>query len=131
MLVSADMYSIYSTAPDDSLQTIRVWDTISGEQIALLSELTQNATFGVFAYSPNGEYFSVGGTIWDTASWQIVQEIEPNRIRETTFSIDSEMFISREDYGDIIFWDVQTGDVIHSLEGTGDFCSVLMAHFSP
>jgi hypothetical protein len=72
MLVSADMYSIYSTAPGDSLQTIRVWDTISSDQIALLSELTQNATFGVFAFNPNGQHFSVGGKLYAIARAEVL-----------------------------------------------------------
>ena len=99
--------------------TVRLWDTTSGTELAVLQRHTGEAWTTVLAFSIDGKMLASGGTdktvqLWDTTTGEphatLIGHI--NSITSLAFSRNSSMLASASADGAIRFWNTETGDPI-------------------
>lgn len=120
-LVTADQYSVSNNVILDGAQTVHVWDIISGEPVTTLSQIPQHITWTDLGFSTDGQLFFVNQwnqvTIWDSTSWEPIAQMEQEGINKGLFTLENDMFITQNHWGDITFWNIQTGTAIYTIEG--------------
>ncbi|KAK4441876.1 hypothetical protein QBC34DRAFT_458153, partial [Podospora aff. communis PSN243] len=115
-------------------QTIKIWDTTSGQCLQTLeghSSWVSSVTF-----SPDGQQLASGSgdqtiKIWDTTSGQCLQTLEghSNSVWSVTFSPDGQQLASGSGDQTIKIWDTTSGQCLQTLEGHS--YSVSSVTFSP
>lgn len=114
---------------------VRLWDARTGEHRAELIGHTDPVV--VLAFSPDGNTLASGSfreiRLWDLTLEQVPRAtvLHGHRDMVTTlaFSPDSKTLASTSFYGTILLWDVQTGQLRHSLSAHTD--SIQALAFSP
>jgi WD40 repeat protein len=96
--------------------TIRVWDVATREQIHALEA---DGNWDVFFAPDDGHVASTRGTIWDIASGEEVRSFETSG-EQARFSPDGTRMASAGYNAPIEVWDVETGQVVQTLEGHTD-----------
>lgn len=111
-------------SPDSTLlasgskdKTVRLWDTTTGDELAILREHTDWTN--VLAFSPNGKRLASGSTdktvrLWDTATGELLSTLTGhlNSIAALAFSPDGSTLASGSADGTIRFWNIETGDLL-------------------
>ena len=128
---SPDGSRIVSGSDDN---TIRLWDTQSGDNIATLEG--HSATVWSVAFSPDGSRIVSGSSdntirLWDTQSGDNIATLEGHSatVLSVAFSPDGSRIVSGSSDNTIRLWDTQSGDNIATLEGHS--ATVLSVAFSP
>ena len=116
---SPDGSRIVSGSDDN---TIRLWDTQSGDNIATLEG--HSGSVRSVAFSPDGSRIVSGSDdntirLWDTQSGDNIATLEGHsfRVNSVAFSPDGSRIVSGSDDNTIRLWDTQSGDNIATLEG--------------
>jgi FOG: WD40 repeat len=81
------------------------------------------------AFAPNGKTLAVGGQkgdepgevlLWDTESWKEKHTLKQDRfVNAVAFSTNSKVVAAVAGGPELRLWDVQKGELIHSLQGHG------------
>ena len=97
-------------------KTVRLWDTDTGDELAILRKHT--GWTNALAFSPNGKRLASGSTdkmvqLWDTDTRELLTTLTGhlNAIAALTFSPDGRTLASASTDGTIRFWDAETGDL--------------------
>ncbi|GEM_PF-3803801 len=112
-LVSQDGRYLISQGEDS---IYKVYDVNIGQEIVNLGRV-EDVTF-----SPNDNYvmLNIGpwrdGEIWDTRTWEKIDEISGFVVYDARFSPDGEKLLIEEWY-DVVLWDLEKRIVIHRFEG--------------
>jgi len=98
-------------------QTVRLWDTDTGDELAILRKHT--GWTNVLAFSPNGKRLASGSTdkrvhLWDTDTRELITTLTGhlNSIAALSFSPDGKTLASGSADGAIRFWNTETGDLL-------------------
>ena len=98
-------------------KTVRLWDTDTGDELAILRKHT--GWTNVLAFSPNGKRFASGSTdkrvhLWDTDTGELITTLTGhlNSIAALSFSPDGKTLASGSADGAIRFWNTKTGDLL-------------------
>ncbi len=115
--------------------TLRVWDLLSGEQIAVAK--AHKKLVRSVAYSPSGDLAISGGDdgiilLWDVEKMRVVKEFtgHTSGIRPSclVWSRDGKRFLSGSWDGSIRLWDIQTDkEVAHLQAGHGRLMSLALS----
>ncbi|EDN93035.1 hypothetical protein SS1G_08900 [Sclerotinia sclerotiorum 1980 UF-70] len=135
--------SVYSVAfsPDGTKvasssydQTIRLWDTTTGESLQTLEGHSNSVTS--VAFSPDGTKVASGShdktiRLWDTITGESLQTLEghSNWVSSVAFSPDGTKVASGSHDKTIRLWDTTTGESLQTLEGHSNWVSSVA--FSP
>lgn len=132
--IAADSWDYYGGGVfQDSLDTIRVWETATGNEI---SDMAQDL-ITIIAFSPNGQYIASGGWdntvhIWETTTGnEIAYMSHGSSVEIVVFSPDGEFVASSEDGMDggiIQIWESMTGNKIARIPYDGRLSHLV---FSP
>ena len=98
-------------------KTVRLWDTTTGEELAILRKHT--GWTNVLAFSPNGKRLASGSIdktvhLWDTNTGKLITTLNGhiNSITALSFSPDGGTLASGSADGTIRFWNTETGDLL-------------------
>ena len=98
-------------------KTVRLWDTDTGDQLAILRKHT--GWTNVLAFSPNGKRLASGSLdktvhLWDTDTGKLITTLTGhlNSIAALSFSPDGKTLASGSADGTIRFWNTETGDLL-------------------
>ena len=112
-----------ATASGD--HTARIWDTATGEQVAVLTGHDDAVLF--VAYSPDGRRIVTASRdqtarVWDAASGRQVEVLEGHLalVTAAAFSPDGTRIVTASADQSARVWDAQTGRLITMLEGHAD-----------
>jgi WD40 repeat protein/serine/threonine protein kinase len=116
---SVDGRLIATCSGDTSMHgdaTVRIWDSVTGRQVARLRGLLESAE--KVAFSPSGKLLAAGdrhGTvkIWSTDNWQVRQALATHggAVRGLCF-VDDQRLVTGGDDAAIRLWDVASGEVV-------------------
>ena len=117
--VSALAFSFDGTllASGSADTTVRLWDTVTSNEVAILQKHT--GFINVLAFSPNGKMLASGSTdktvmLWDTGTGELLTTLTGhiNSINTLAFSPDGSTLASGSTDGTIRFWNTETGDLL-------------------
>ena len=98
-------------------KTVRLWDTDTGDELAILRKHT--AWTNVLAFSPDGKMLATGSAdktvnLWDTDTGKLITPLigHLNSIAALAFSPDGNTLASGSTDGTVRFWNTQTGDLL-------------------
>ncbi len=114
--LSPDGSMVAATDPEGS--TVRVWDTMSGEQVA---ELRNRATFPALAFSGNGWLATAGADgayVFDVRTWRRVLTI-PISAHSLAFDAHGRL-VTGAATGDVALWDIPSGTRLRQLRQSGE-----------
>jgi WD40 repeat protein len=130
LLFSADSQILYA---DPGSNTIRLFETASGKELALLA--AHKSWVLTMAFSPNGKIVATGSKdqtirLWDAATGKALGEIgpHPGGIARIAFSPDGKMLASVGGDTTVRLWDVANGRELKRFQGHKEL--VLSAAFS-
>jgi WD40 repeat protein len=101
----------------DANQVVQLWDTTRWKQMRVLRDFEQ--TIWDVSFSHDGKQVAVDSraiTIWDVASGKQVNALEAHF--PIAFSPDGKTLASGSFEGPIQLWDISSGSILHTLEGT-------------
>ncbi|KAM3085030.1 hypothetical protein ACMFMG_003467 [Clarireedia jacksonii] len=123
---------IVASGSDD--ETIRLWDTATGERLQTLEGHSHSVSS--VAFSPDSKIVASGSydktiRLWDTATGERLQTLEghSDSVTSVAFSPDGKIVASGSYDKTIRLWDTATGERLQTLEGHSD--SVASVAFSP
>ena len=136
----SDRVSAIAFAPDGKRlvssskdRTIRVWDAISGQALAVLTGHTLSIETVVFA--PDSRHLASGGTdgnvcLWDIESGEVQATLEGHEenMRGLAFSFNGNQLLSGSDDRTVRLWDVKSGGVLITISHSSGVTGVA---FSP
>jgi len=119
------------------IDTIKVWDLESGQELNTLSGPSQ--LFPSAAFSPDGKLLATGADLaviklWNVSTWQVSQflrlpnSVDPGEVSSIAFSPDGTTLANGVDLGKITLWDLRTSQVRRTIKSLGVFSSLT---FSP
>ena len=98
-------------------KTVRLWDTDTGDELAILRKHTEWTN--VLAFSPDGKMLATGSVdktvnLWDTDTGKLLTPLigHLNSIAALAFSPDGNTLASGSTDGTVRFWNTQTGDLL-------------------
>ena len=116
-------------------KTARVWDTQTGELIAILNH---QGWVNSVSFSPDGQRVATASRdqtarIWDTQTGELLATLNHyGVVNAVSFSPDGQRVATASAYGISQVWDVQTGELITSLNHHAFFFGIVNAvSFSP
>jgi len=110
----------------DSENSLRIWDTNSGNVIDSLSENSQEIT--AVAFSPDGTQFATGSTdgrvqLWDVQTGKILTDLtgHTGQINSVAYSLDGDLLASGSDDQTVRIWNIDSSSQFktfsqHTLE---------------
>jgi WD40 repeat protein len=115
-----------SSGSDDS---VWIWDPNTGEELQLFTD-HQDDVFDVNFSQDGTMMVTCGGglserdnsvRVWDTSSWSVITHIADREaaVVGCDFSVDARLLITRENNGAISFWDLQSLEIIKTLDFPG------------
>ncbi|MYK19566.1 trypsin-like serine protease [Candidatus Poribacteria bacterium] len=116
-------------------QTVRLWDTNTGNHRPLSTFTGHNGEIHAVAFSPDGSMLASGSAdntirVWNVNTEALMAILPYNSaINTIDFSQDSQMIAGGSEDGTIQVWDAGTGDRIYEFHGHTD--SVWEIDFSP
>jgi WD40 repeat protein len=120
MVVTTDWEAPLQTYSPDAQRSIRVWNVLTGQQVALLEYTPLSMGIYMLAFSPDGRFFAVvedtSIRVWDTSTWHAVATVEADGYRQLLFTISGDVFVTRTHWGEISFWNTQTGERLRVIE---------------
>jgi WD40 repeat protein len=95
-------------------QTIRLWDSYSGELLKVARGHVRDVT--QLAWSPDGEILASGSwdktiCLWDTKTWQVLREKQINSVYSLTWSPNGNTLAWGAADKTVWVWDIRTGAV--------------------
>ena len=98
-------------------KTVRLWDTDTGDELAILQKHT--GWINALAFSTDGKKLASGSTdktvhLWDTDTGELIMTLTGhlNGIVALSFSPDGSTLVSGSTDGTIKFWNTETGDLL-------------------
>jgi len=121
LLFSPDRKTL--AACDDTFITL--WDTATGSLRVTIDEIDDDMFFQL-AFSPDNKWIAAAsneghGRIWSTATGELKQmiSVDDERMLSLAFSRDSKSIATGSEV--LRVWDVETGELQHTLLGPGDY----------
>ena len=104
-------------ASGSKVKTVRLWDTTTGDELAILRKHT--GWTNVLAFSPNGKRLASGSidktvNLWDTDTGKLLTTLNGHisSIAALSFSPDGRTLASGSADGTIRFWNTETGNLL-------------------
>lgn len=121
MAFSPDGRTLATRDEDNALQ---LWSIAAGQ--LLHSTGKQPAGANSIAFSSDGTHLATAGEVsvnlWSTSDYQVrrILKAQASPFTEAIFTRDGQRVVASNAAGRLFVWDVKTGQLLHTIEGTGD-----------